>query len=761
MALEDDLAAWVADRPDWQKDAIRRFCSNETLSDEDIVDIADKLVTDTYPAATSIGPRDIPGSSEHGEPVTIDTISGVAGINALLPDQSLTMGPTGLTIIYGDNASGKSGYARLMRQAVTARIKSDLLGDVFGSTHGEQSASFGYRVGELEQTWNLGEPLRHELSSIRFYDEECGDAYVTTASEISYRPSALTLLDRLSAACDRVRQELSQRLDENGRQRQDLPLLTSGTDAKAFLSSINANTTQEEIDEAIVLPADHDDVLAVKLQEVARLQASDPSREKTRLEQLAAQWVTVRGHVNNVATIVTSEAIQQLANEKARSMALREAARIASQRTFENEPLGEIGSETWRALWEAARRYSRNVAYHVHEFPYVGEGAVCVLCQQQLSSDGVARLTRFEEFVTDTTSRDADASERQLNAKRAHIITLHSVPLSVTNALSNLQSAGEDVTAVETWMAESTSVAIGITDWLDETRPDAPTAPVTSPLPQIDERSQQLRHASQMIDATTYEERLKALQGEVAEMQDRSQLAGAKVQLNLEVNRLRQRKVIDAAKRLTDTTGITRKATTLSTEHVTSVVRDQFTRETERLHLRRVTLDPARGRRDATLEHQPKLLGANIKVSIDHVLSEGEQTALGLAGFLTEVEFDESKSAAILDDPVSSLDAGRRSRVASRLVELAQDRQVIVFTHEATFVNALNKAARDVGVEVTERAILRQGEQPGLVSTKHPWSVKDVPESPWIRRRLGLLDFDQGLVAPLGIVERGFELGRR
>jgi hypothetical protein len=31
-------------------------------------------------------------------------------------------------------------------------------------------------------------------------------------------------------------------------------------------------------------------------------------------------------------------------------------------------------------------------------------------------------------------------------------------------------------------------------------------------------------------------------------------------------------------------------------------------------------------------------------------------------------------------------------------------------------------------------------------------------ESPWFRRRLGLLDFDQGLVVPLGSVERGFEL---
>jgi hypothetical protein len=127
------------------------------------------------------------------------------------------------------------------------------------------------------------------------------------------------------------------------------------------------------------------------------------------------------------------------------------------------------------------------------------------------------------------------------------------------------------------------------------------------------------------------------------------------------------------------------------------------------------------------LEHRPKLLGATLNANIDNVLSEGEQTALGLAGFLTEVMFDESESAVVLDDPVSSLDAGRRSRVAQRVVELAQDRQVIVFTHEATFVNALNKAARDLGVEVTERAILRQGERPGLVQDKHPWNVKDIP----------------------------------
>ncbi|MGZ3387350.1 MAG: hypothetical protein ACXVB5_20900, partial [Isosphaeraceae bacterium] len=36
--------------------------------------------------------------------------------------------------------------------------------------------------------------------------------------------------------------------------------------------------------------------------------------------------------------------------------------------------------------------------------------------------------------------------------------------------------------------------------------------------------------------------------------------------------------------------------------------------------------------------------------------------------------------------------------------------------------------------------------------------VGDEVESPWFRWRLGLLDFDQGLVGPFRSVERGFEL---
>ena len=123
---------------------------------------------------------------------------------------------------------------------------------------------------------------------------------------------------------------------------------------------------------------------------------------------------------------------------------------------------------------------------------------------------------------------------------------------------------------------------------------------------------------------------------------------------------------------------------------------------------------------------RPTLLAAKQDAEIEAVLSEGEQTALGLAGFLTEAYFDESKSGIVLDDPVTSLDHIRRSHVATRLCEFAQDRQVIVFTHDLTFVGDLRKVADELGIDFTERTIERHGNGSiGVCRDQHPWKAKD------------------------------------
>ena len=157
--------------------------------------------------------------------------------------------------------------------------------------------------------------------------------------------------------------------------------------------------------------------------------------------------------------------------------------------------------------------------------------------------------------------------------------------------------------------------------------------------------------------------------------------------------------------------------------------RDTFTRETDRLRLERVTIARTRAEKGALL-HQPRLVGTRQEVKLPRVFSEGERTALGLAAFFTEAFLDGSKSALILDDPVTSLDHIRRGLVAERVANLAAERQVIMFTHDVAFVADLKCEASVRGVTVAERSVIRSRadeRKPGECNANHPWKAKDVP----------------------------------
>ncbi len=730
MTLNDDLARWVAGRPDWQKDAVARFCRNETLSAEDIAAIADQLIAGTYPTAVNIRVADIPGSTAAGDMVTLVRVTDVERVNALIGGQTLSFGAAGMTIIFGNNASGKSGYARLIRGAVTARVKAErLLGDVFAESETAQAATLDYLVGANPATWNLGDPQDTDLSRIRFYDVDCGDAYVTAASEVNYRPSALTILDQLSVACEAVAAELARRLGTNRAGQPQLPVLHPGTAASAFLSDITATTSNEAIASATSLTDDHDARLAEQLAEETRLKGSDPNKEKERLSALSRDWSTVDAHAKAIAAALTSDPLRALKEQRQKAADLRRAARIASARTFDSEPVASVGSEAWRALWEAARKFSLTDAYHEHEYPFTGNGAVCVLCQQPLTEDATDRLSRFEAFVTDTTSRDADAAAAVLTANRDRLAHLQTLPLAVSTAVSRLRDGGEDVQSTLDWLEDATGAAATALAWLDGTDGDDPQPLADTVSAPAAARAQDLSAQADIIDSSTFAQTLATASKQVVELQDAKALSEARTAIETEVARLAQRKKIEDVRRLTATNSVTTKRGELTETYVTQEVRDRFTREAERLQLRRVTLSRTGRGRESALEHQPSLLGSRRHADIDEVLSEGEQTALGLAGFLTEVGLDASLSSVVFDDPVSSLDAERRSKVAQRLIELASERQVLVFTHEITFVHALNQEAKKQSITVTTRSIQRIGEaQPGRVSDQLPWAARDIPQ---------------------------------
>lgn len=724
--IENDLVDWAASRPDWQRDVLIMQCRQQAFDEVTIATIADKLIAGEPTPFRQLAPADIPGNTVTAGDVRLAALRDLSGVNALAHGQQLTFGTSGITIIYGDNASGKTGYARVIKTAVGARVREDILSDVFSQGGSpSQSAVVDYRVGgaSSDQQWEWPGSTSSQLQQVHFLDEASGDAYLSTESEITYRPSALVLLDQLIAVCDAVRQVLEQRLREVDENKQAMPVVPAGTTAAHFLNGLSSTATDAEIADACAVVAGANETLGRLLSEEARLKASDPTKEREHLTTLVGHLETVASYANRLVARLGDDGLSELSILRSSANELRAAATVASSQNFEAEPVVGVGSTTWRALWHAAREFSENVAYHEHEFP-VTSGR-CVLCHQELSDDAGNRFRRFHIFMTDTTERDAANAELALANARQVVKQFLQVPSAVATAIAEIRVAkGPLADALDAWTITATARAASTETWLDGAL-EEPPLPVTGPGEALHESIQQVSAQAAAIDAVSFAHQLQSTSRRVAELQGQTALSASEDAIRHEVRRLQKRARIEAAKKTTDTGSITRKSSDLTRDYVTREVRDRFTRESERLRLRHITLDHTSGVK-GRLRHRPALLGAARSTSVTKVLSEGEQTALGLSGFLTEVMFDATKSAVVFDDPVNSLDHERRELVAKRLVELASDRQVIVFTHEITFVGDLVKAANEAKIAITERWVQHNGDLLGVCADKHPWKAKDV-----------------------------------
>lgn len=728
-SIEQDILEWVKGRPAWQRNLLKRIARGEAIDDAYIASVAQAIVDKKATLeAPELAAADLPTGTAGGNTVQLESIGELKFVNALLDDQTLTFGATGVTVIYGDNGSGKSGYARLVKNVVGARHHEEILPDAFASSTGTQSAQITYSLTGTATTEAWPSLLEPALNQAHFYDEACGNDYLDRDTELAYRPSVLTLLDELIVHVDAVRAAIDAMIRTNEAEALVPPTVQPGTRADAFLKSLSATTTKQEIDQALVLPAEPKVVQAELVKEEARLKTTDPAKEKQRLLSAATRIEALADHFETVGTKLSSARGDEMLAMQTAATTLRAAATEASKTSFADEPLAGVGSGTWRALWQAAENYSMAEAYPGHDFPVTGDGHVCVLCQQPLQTDAAERLRRFHQFVHNDVAKRAKAAEDAFKGAIEDLKALEVTSEETTEAIGFLATedkvfADSLTAALETAKQAKTRIGERLRGESEEGWIEL----VAIDLNDLRLRATDLKTKASAIDEVAFARTLADCKAKLAELESLMAIAAVRSGIEKEVERLIAHAALKKIQPNITTQPISVESGKLARAYVTDRVKDHFVRESERLKLEHVVLGD-QGSPKGKLRHKPALLGASSS-SPKAVLSEGEQTAAGLAGFFTEVEFDDTKSAVILDDPMSSLDHERREKAARRIVEIANDRQVIVFTHDLMFLGEIVKASDELGVTLTERAIERNGaRKPGRVIDGYPWKAKDAKQ---------------------------------
>ncbi len=734
VALAEQIVEWVGQRPSWQREVMLRVAQGNILADHDYERLIDKIVDPPPEPAVEFGLEHLPDIPDQAPAVRLKSIARIEHVNALASPQPLTFGPCGLTIVYGDNGSGKSGYARLLKRITKARHREEVLSDVFRDTARDKpSASLDVSMGDRDRTVTWPESSRSELERMHFYDRDCMNAYISTEAHFPYRPAELDVMHGLINACVAVRERIDRRLAANAQAAERLPTVgeeVNDTAAGRFLEQLSDRTSIESLDELIASLDDASATLDQVRMEEHRLRNADSGREQRHLLRQAAKLEDLHRHIEGIHALLGPDGLAKLQVARDRLGQGREAiAQLA--RAFASEPLPGVGSSPWQVLWDAAKRFSVEHAYPDRSFPFVDDESRCVLCQQTLEAEGRARLRRFEEFVKEDTQVQFEEARQAYESLTEELARANVSTEAVANHLRDLESGHADLMqGCGSLLARYQQVQENALDALSGTETlaltDIEPAGILAQLAKAAASTQQA--AATLGDPEAVQQQLAQVVVRRQELELLQEIRHAREAFVKEIQRLQERTALEEAKAAAATGPITRKITEFTEAAITEEVRDRFIRETDRLRLERVTLERTRAEKGSVL-HKPKLVSARQAVPLPRVFSEGERLALGLAAFFTEVQLDGSQSAIILDDPVTSLDHNRRELVAARLSRLAARRQVIVFTHDLAFVADLKGSAAARDVRVAERSVERSSideGKPGICTTGHPWKAKDV-----------------------------------
>jgi energy-coupling factor transporter ATP-binding protein EcfA2 len=679
-----------------------------------------------------LGADHLPVVAANGDATILISMNNVRNVNRLAPQQVLPFAPKGMTVIYGTNGAGKSGYARVLKRACRAR---DVTEDVHANSFEKPAvgqvpqAEFQIQIGGNAATvsWVKNKPPPAELATIAVFDTHCARAYLDQNQEIAYLPSGLDVVENLAqVVMPKLLEKLNAEILATNTSKDALAHMAGDTKVGKLVSTLSERTP----------PAEIESLAAMGVEDVARmgtlrrtLAETDPKAKSAECRLAAGRMAGLKKRIDAAAAWVKDEAVEKLRKLDNETLAaLAAEVKAAGELRAGEELLQGTGDIVWKALYEAAREFSVAAAYPQKEFPHAHDGAKCLLCQQEIGSNAGERLARFEKYVQESVAKVAKEKRVELDAAVAKIkgaalalVLEEALEQEVSRLdpelLGMIESFDKAVLERQAWLLRTQKVH----SW-----EDLPAFPA-DPRPRLDSCAATFTAQAEEFDKATDDKQRALLTAELDELSARAALGPCKQAMLDLVERMRVKALLAKCKDELKTKPVSDKAKEFASKAVTVPLRAALKCEFEALGV-----SHAMPRLDESVERgkmKHKLqLDLAIPAQIRDILSEGEQRAIAVGSFLAELTTGGHSGGIVFDDPVSSLDHIRRQHVARRLVAEAAKRQVIVFTHDTTFLGELSDLIEQHGTEHAIHHLSWEGSHSGKVNAGLPWhhqSFKD------------------------------------
>ena len=671
------LIDWANKQDGWIRRIVGQvLATQEPLGQDDTVEMYKQFLSEK--GLNGAKPAAEPKLAYTSEPVTaaaqlrLERLSEVVGVNALAGGSTIEFSH-GLTILYGENATGKTGYARIVKRVAAIRHVEDILPDINASKAATPGAKISYRLGNgvvQELVWK-NESGVAPFTKISIFDSPSVNLHVDENLSYLYTPAELSLFSYVASGIAAVQDAATAEAK------------TLKTTANPFVHFFERSWPIYSEIETLGPTTDLADL--AKQGEVPANASEEKSRLENEVASLRAGTLRDRlsGHKDAVRALESIEkltsAVRGFNREKfnealAALHSVREAYRKVREESFASGELAGAADDEWEEFIRAGEAYREHLGHNREDR--------CLYCRQKLDRSAQALLSKYATFLDDALARQIGEAERAVTAAAVGITELKTE--AVAQAVSSQRQRGGDDDAIH-------AAAEGLIALVTATRA-AILAGQRLEASELQSNAEDLGNQL-AVPLKAHRDQVKKLTGDLADREaalqkSEDELADLSSRIALSKHLPEIRKYVERSKRAQKLTQLaTSLATTLrGLTEVSKLASEQlinhdfeklFEDECKALRAPKVQLEFVG--REGKAQRRKTLTP---KYRLSQILSEGEQKVLALADFLAEAQIGGSAGPIVFDDPISSLDYRRVKEVASRIAQLVPTRQVIVFTHD-------------------------------------------------------------------------------
>ena len=704
----EEILDWSKNLDNWERLALLRLCQkgiidnqdfpliyNEFKIDKELISFYEKRII--YNLDNSFIPQQI----NRSQPVLLQKIISAKGVNAIVHDQELNFGPK-LTVVFGHNGSGKSGYARILKAACFTRSPLTIIhGNVHLPENQREPISATFILNDNSQVnFIQGKPCPQLRDNFAVFDSTCIRIYNDTETNFDVSPYGFDIFPKLVNIIASIRNMLEDEMQNRTPNLETFQINDSSSEIAIMLRNLNVDTDIHKLELLSIFEISEMEKIKEIQNDIEELNQKDTYGI---MAQKRTQGQDIKKAINKISSITNLmglEQIDEIKNKIKEVKDLRELSIATSAAQFRKEPLQPIGTNAWIKMVESAIIFSEEI-FPNKPFPLGIEDARCLLCQQILSVESRERLLKFFTFINSDTEKKLNLALKQLNLLMKDMESLNfdfftsdSVAYrAIENYDENLLQ--ETKQYIISLLEQNRKLINNIhdEDWQEL------SALTKNPGEKFKILRSKIANEIRILRKHDISKEKKLLTEKLQILYDRQHLNKIFLEVKTAIENLKWIKKAQEIKRLLNHKHVTDEQKSLTQKLIGQGFIEEFKKECDELELNLPVNIRIRGSDAITCKSLA--IGINEKQNLDpsEILSEGEQTAAALADFLAEISLSNALIGIIFDDPVNSMDHIRKEIIAKRLVEEANTRQVIVFTHDILFTNSLAEAALKEGAD--------------------------------------------------------------